>query len=291
MEKSLRNVNRSNHMIPMIIDYRITPLCNLNCPFCFGTKIKNKIDLKTVFGFFEQMKRYGLDKVVITGGEPTISPDFTDIVEELKKIGLKLYLSTNGYFFNNAIWDKKFILDNFECIALPIEAEDRGIHNLMRTAKIDHYENVKSALKYIRQNSNAQIKLETVVTQINYNYVKHLLDTLEVLPDRWKLYQLCKSETNKLFYHKNRVDDYAFKILYDKVQEKYKDTGINISALYERYRNRKHLFLEPDGTLMIIADNKEIAIGNCEQPVEKLMNIISSNLKPEIVNDNFKNSF
>ena len=277
--------------MPAIIDYRITSLCNLNCPFCFGTRIKNKIDLKTVFCFFEQMKEYGLEKVVITGGEPTLSPNFMDIVTGLKKIGLNLYLSTNGYFLNNVMCDRQFILDNFECIALPMEADDKYIHNSMRISQIDHYENVKKAFKYIRQNSNIQIKLETVVTQINYNFIEHILEYFEMFPDRWKLYQLCKSENNISFYNKYKVDDYFFETLYNKIQEKYKDKGVKISALYEKDRNCKHLFLEPDGTLMIIFDNKETSIGNCKQPIEELINSISLNLNPESVNNNFRNSF
>lgn len=291
MEKDLQNIKYDKLMIPKIIDYRITSLCNLNCPFCFGTRIKNKMDLKSVFYFFEEMSRYGLEKVVITGGEPTLSPDFKDIVIGLRKIGLKLYLSTNGYFLNNVTLDNQFILDNFDCIALPLEANDEHIHNCMRVSKINHYENIKSALNYIRQNSDIQIKLETVVTQINYDYVEYILDRLEVLPDRWKLYQLCKSESNNFFYNKCKVDDYSFEILYNRVQEKYKDKELKISALYERDRNGKHLFLEPNGTLMVIADSKEILIGNCKQPSEELLNIISFSLNPENVNTNFKNSF
>lgn len=89
----------------------------------------------------------------------------------LRKIGLKLYLSTNGYFLNNVTLDNQFILDNFDCIALPLEANDEHIHNCMRVSKINHYENIKSALNYIRQNSDIQIKLETVVTQINYDCI------------------------------------------------------------------------------------------------------------------------
>ena len=130
-----------------------------------------------------------------------------------------------------------------------------------------------------------------MVTQINYDYVEYILDRLEVLPDRWKLYQLCKSESNNFFYNKCKVDDYSFEILYNRVQEKYKDKELKISALYERDRNGKHLFLEPNGTLMVIADSKEILIGNCKQPSEELLNIISFSLNPENVNTNFKNSF
>ena len=42
---------------------------------------------------------YGIDEIRLTGGEPTMRPDFIDIVEELSKLNLKqLAVTSNGIF-------------------------------------------------------------------------------------------------------------------------------------------------------------------------------------------------
>ena len=64
-----------------------------------------------------------------------------------------------------------------------------------------------------------------------------------------------------------------------------------ISSLYEKDRDKKHLFLEPDGTLMLISDNAEKSIGNCSEDISVLLKKIVAELDYRDVENNFKNSF
>ena len=289
MEKEKQKENKFH--LPEIIDYRITSECNLACPFCFGARKANRIDQKALFYFFEKLKELGLKTVVITGGEPTCSARFKEIVLGLKKLGLQLYLSTNGYFWNKGGIDVQFIIENFECIALPLEADNSDMHNSMRRGKENHFNIVKEILGYIKENSNIKVKIGTVVTKRNYTNIVNILDELKFIPDRWKLYQLCKSEYNQKYYEKNKVSDCEFSQLIKEIKEKYKDENTVISSLYEKDRDKKHLFLEPDGTLMLISDNAEKSIGNCSEDISVLLKKIVAELDYRDVENNFKNSF
>ncbi len=73
--------------------------CNFRCPFCHNASLvkgsDEEISQEEVLSFLK--KRQGLlDGVVITGGEPLLNPDIPDFLSEIKDMGYKIKLDTNG---------------------------------------------------------------------------------------------------------------------------------------------------------------------------------------------------
>ena len=75
--------------------------CNMRCPFCHNASLvvraneQRPYDNDELMGFLK--KRVGiLDGVAITGGEPTLMPGLEDFMAEVKELGYKLKLDTNG---------------------------------------------------------------------------------------------------------------------------------------------------------------------------------------------------
>jgi pyruvate formate lyase activating enzyme len=77
------------------------PGCNFRCPFCQnGDLILRHSELPTVgpaavVQYLNDNAEW-IDGVVITGGEPTIRNDLSDLACELKQMGFKVKLDTNG---------------------------------------------------------------------------------------------------------------------------------------------------------------------------------------------------
>jgi pyruvate formate lyase activating enzyme len=77
--------------------------CCFRCPWCYSAelvlpdKISNqpRIDKKDFFDFLEKRKNK-LEGVVVCGGEPTINQDLPEFLLEIKKMGFKVKLDTNG---------------------------------------------------------------------------------------------------------------------------------------------------------------------------------------------------
>lgn len=80
-----------------------TPGCNLRCPFCHNSSLvtgenaddKTFIYLDDLFAFLSQ-RRKKIDAVCLSGGEPLLQSGVAEFLLELKKMGFKTKLDTNG---------------------------------------------------------------------------------------------------------------------------------------------------------------------------------------------------
>lgn len=75
------------------------PTCNFRCPFCHnGDSVLNShqgIPFQEILDFLKT--RVGLiDAVVVSGGEPTLMDDLVSKVEQIRALGFKIKLDTNG---------------------------------------------------------------------------------------------------------------------------------------------------------------------------------------------------
>ena len=77
--------------------------CNLRCPFCHNPQLINadrRPDLITwdeIYGYLVLRKNV-LGGVVISGGEPLMHSWISEAVREIKNLGLKVKIDTNGFF-------------------------------------------------------------------------------------------------------------------------------------------------------------------------------------------------
>jgi len=98
--------------------------CNFRCPFCHNPllvfeKEENEISEKEVMEFLKRRKKY-LDGVCITGGEPTLHAGLKFFIIQVRELGLKIKLDTNG---TNPKLLKELIEENLlDYIAMDLKA-------------------------------------------------------------------------------------------------------------------------------------------------------------------------
>lgn len=87
----------------------ITEHCNLRCTYCMpeeGIALTPKPHLMTADEIIEIAKtfvQFGVKKIRLTGGEPLVRKDATDIILRLGKLGVNLTITTNGILVPNFI--------------------------------------------------------------------------------------------------------------------------------------------------------------------------------------------
>ncbi|MBN1232626.1 MAG: anaerobic ribonucleoside-triphosphate reductase activating protein [Candidatus Coatesbacteria bacterium] len=74
--------------------------CNWNCGFCHNSYLLESTDipgfkLAEIKDRISERKSF-IDGIVISGGEPTINDDIIEFIYELKEMGIKIKLDTNG---------------------------------------------------------------------------------------------------------------------------------------------------------------------------------------------------
>ncbi len=84
-----------------VISTHISPegACNLRCAFCSVTyrDTHSRIALPRIQKYVTDLKSRGLKAVILTGGgEPTLYPEFNELVQWIKAEGLSVALITNG---------------------------------------------------------------------------------------------------------------------------------------------------------------------------------------------------
>ena len=136
-----------------------------------------------------------------------------------------------------------------------------------------------------------KIKIGTVVAEENYSLIADILDELPLTVDVWKLYQLSQSKVNTTYYMRQHIKDDKVKSLVDSLKKRYKLLSTRIQVSYERERNGRYLFLEPDGTIMTVKDGIEYPIGNYKECNSVLIKKIEEHIDSCSVNSNFYNSF
>lgn len=126
--------------------------CNFRCPYCHNAGLATcqveTLDNNEVMEYLKSRKKL-LDGVVVSGGEPTLNADLIDFLKELKAMGYKVKLDTNG---TNPIMLKEIIDKNLvDYVAMDIKnslnsyAETIGIQNY-NTSKIEE------SIKILKQN-------------------------------------------------------------------------------------------------------------------------------------------
>lgn len=94
--------------VPMVVDRPlsvgclVTGRCNLKCNFCYGndeslpSEELSVEDWRQIFG---HLRSWGLLRVDLSGGEPTLRNDISEIATYAQHAGLNVVLSTNGLLY------------------------------------------------------------------------------------------------------------------------------------------------------------------------------------------------
>jgi MoaA/NifB/PqqE/SkfB family radical SAM enzyme len=93
-------------LFPVSVELSLTTHCNLKCAWCVDLKWREDrpgiLDKSLILKVMKELKSGGTRGITIEGGgEPTIHPDFREIVEGILDSGLAVGLITNGIAFKD----------------------------------------------------------------------------------------------------------------------------------------------------------------------------------------------
>jgi hypothetical protein len=93
-----------------VANLAISTVCNQNCPYCFTVDYLNKSgtqrDFLSVDDFENNLsflERSDIDEVRLLGGEPTLHPQFTELIKRARKTGKRIMIFSNGLIPEDAL--------------------------------------------------------------------------------------------------------------------------------------------------------------------------------------------
>jgi MoaA/NifB/PqqE/SkfB family radical SAM enzyme len=197
--------------------FEITTACNLKCKHCFYQNsiefnVNNFLRKEKAFALIDKFKKNGITKLVLTGGEPTIHPDFIRIAKYAKNNIKKVTLCSNGVIKNENLRKKIIDLD-FDTYTVSIDSHLQSIH--------DDFRGKKGALKEVLffanllKENKKNISVHITLHQKNINDIEKTINFFRQFN--------CEIVVGSIYYEKVDVND---KIKKD-YQKKYKILKIN----------------------------------------------------------------
>ncbi|GAB5046505.1 radical SAM protein [Thermodesulfovibrio sp. TK110] len=158
------------------LELQITNQCNLRCKHCFVDRQKPQTlsfeKIQKILKEFEQMQ--GL-RVLITGGEPLLHPEFEKINDFIKELAIRKILFTNGLLLNDKILKNL----NVEEIQISLDGMKKGHESLRGKGTFDKtIDAIKRAIEY-----GFQVSIATVIHKGNlteFDKLENLIKGLKI---------------------------------------------------------------------------------------------------------------
>lgn len=168
-------IDKTQKYMPLYAMFEITDLCNFRCRHCYiPNHIKDKgtiIEKDIAISILRQLKRLGCIKLLITGGEAILHPNFFDIYNTAYELGFVLTLFSNGYSFDNRIisYLSKRPPDKIGITLYGWDNESYYKFTNKKDAFKKVYENLCALLK-----SDLEFDLKASLTTSNISYIDNL---------------------------------------------------------------------------------------------------------------------
>lgn len=155
-------------ILPSYVVWEITPRCQLDCVHCFNAKLRTTEPSKDVLLKIASVLNQKDLAVLISGGDPLLSPALIDIVASLDDVTL-IDIQTNGILLRKRI---DAILDALPRgvkleIGVPIDGCTARTHDAVRVGVKDHFKIVMDAIELLKSLPRVSPYVTTCLTSRN----------------------------------------------------------------------------------------------------------------------------
>ena len=168
---------------PETIALMLTKACNFKCLYCLGGKsiiqdFSEELTTKELFDLFRDARDLQIKDINLGGlfGEPFCRKDIVKIMQEIKRLGLKGTMTTNGGFLNAEM--AKIMTDcKWDVLRISLDSPDAAIQHALRPAvnKKPYLENIIEFLNTLQViNSKITVILNVVISKLNFRSLPEL---------------------------------------------------------------------------------------------------------------------
>ena len=228
----------------------ITDVCNFKCGYCLpnGYQVDKSDNRK--FLHIDEIKRLskvfsklGVQKIRLTGGEPTVRKDFFEIIKILKNEAeiKKVVITTNGYHLDDKA--KMLVDSGLNGINISIDSLDRNIFKTVTGH--DRLTEILKGIKILQDLNFSNIKINAVLLN-NINASEKDFNTWSSFIKKNKIdlryIELMQTGENLDYFKKYHISSKVFKEYLDKNNWIYqtfgKDAGPSLNYINPEYKGK-----------------------------------------------------
>ncbi|MBQ9012993.1 MAG: radical SAM protein [Bacilli bacterium] len=249
--------------VPNSICWNITSKCNERCEFCYRDNISEDLEFDVNKKILDKIIASGVKKITFAGGEPLMYKGVLELIKYAKKNGVITSLTTNSILLSDELLLQ---LDGvLDWITLSLDAHNGELQTKMTRNK-NHFDNVLRILDTINKNNlSMKIKINTIVSKINKDEVKHMIDIINKYNIyRWKLFQFIPLRGSaEINIDKFYISDDDFLKVKNEIMIKDDMTKNKIITFTDRNSLESSYFvIFPNGDVRISTDLKDTLVGN-----------------------------
>lgn len=207
---------------------RLSRVCNNNCIFCLDKGAQNGtfINFSEIEKKLKSGKKNKIDKVILSGGEATLHPDFFEIVVCAKKLGYKeVQIISNGRMFAYQKFLNKAVGSGVTEITFSLHGHNPLLHDKQTRVSGSFLQSL-AGLRNALNKKGLIVNIDIVINKINVRFLPDIIkffvhlgvgefDLLQVMPfgSAWK-------NKDKLFYSIEENYKYLQEVFNMALQEK-----------------------------------------------------------------------
>jgi len=275
---------------PKSIYIDINTECNLNCNFCWIHSPLNKKPLykKPLLLSFEDIKKiidkayeWRCEELIISGdGEPTLHPEFKEIVRYITKKNFRVFLTTNATFNKELL---NSIL-NIDYLYITFSAPQKDLYFKIQSPKNPYmYEkvlrNIKILSKFKEKYKRPYLNIAFIINKTNYRTIPDMLKLgeklkidkitfriMEATPYTKKL-SLSKQEKQELIKIITKASKYKTNLIHNlkEIKEgilKYNKSPFKLKSCFTGWFN---LFIDFNKNVGLCCHNEKLIVGNLKK--------------------------
>lgn len=166
---------------PICLTWELTYACNLSCIHCLsssGRRDPRELTTEQCKSIIDELERMQVFYVNIGGGEPTVRPDFWELVDYANDHHVGVKFSTNGVRISPEV-ARKLAASDYVDVQISLDGATAEVNDAVRGP--GSYDMALTALQNLADAGFADAKISVVVTRENVRQ----LDEFKALADRF----------------------------------------------------------------------------------------------------------
>jgi radical SAM protein with 4Fe4S-binding SPASM domain len=179
-------------LIPLEIVVEITGKCKLVCPYCTGARTPH-VPWNDIKRTLDEAAEMGIRTVRVTGGEPTLHPDFRKVLTYAKSKNFTVLLNTAAEDLSPSLL--KTVAVNVDAALISLQGYDEGTNAAYTRSRSSFVEKIKNI--FLLKAYLPTLWLATVITpSVSRDFEKFLPLVRKINPAEWSLFRAI-SETDE----------------------------------------------------------------------------------------------